>query len=156
MDAIRLKTCALTLAAIVSAPLHADEASPMAVLWEAPSCEYRKLGSVAIEEGTRVYAHTIDNATAASYTNAFMKLAAAAEDHGGNAVIIRWHQATYFTRFGTRSRTPVHLQLRGATIRIEGDAAGCDLMVVDPEEFAQRAKRGDPMTVDPGDAYADD
>lgn len=156
MDAIRLKSCALILAAIVAAPLHASEASPVAVLWEAPACEYRKLGSVAIEAGKRVYGHTTENATAVSYTNAFMRLAAAAEDHGGNAVIIRWHQATYFTRFGTRSRTPVHLQLRGATIRIDGDAAGCDLMVVDPEEFAKRAKRGDPMTVAPGDAYSDD
>ena len=154
MDAIRLKTCALTLAVLVFAPLHAGEVSPLAVLWEAPPCEYRKLGSVSIEAGHRVYGHTKE-VTAVSYPQAFAELLLAAEAKGGNAVVIRWHQATYFTRFGTRSPTPVHLQLRGATIRIE-DAAGCDLIVVDPREFAHRAKRGDPMTVAPDAAYSDD
>lgn len=145
--------CTLALAIAVS-PLHAQEpVSP--VLWKPPECSHQKLGSVAIEAGKRVYGHTKDFAAVVSYADAFAKLVAAAEAEGGNAVVIRWHQATYFTRFGKRSRQPVHLQLRGATIRIEEDAVGCDLTMVDPEEFAKRAKRGDPMTVDPGDAYSD-
>lgn len=155
MQATCFTICTLALAIAVS-PLHAQESvSVSPVLWKPPECSHNKLGSVAIEAGKRVYGHTKDFAVVVSYADAFAKLAAAAEAEGGNAVVIRWHQATYFTRSGKRSRKPVHLQLRGAAIRIEEDAVGCDLAVVDPEEFANRAKRGDPMTVDPGDAYPD-
>lgn len=153
MQATWFTTCTLILA-IAASPLHAQE-SVSPVLWKPPECSHNKLGSVAIEAGKRVYGHTKDFAVVVSYADAFAKLAAAAEAEGGNAVVIRWHQATYFTRSGQRSRKPVHLQLRGAAIRIEDDARSCDLTVVDPEEFANRAKRGDPLTVDPGDAYSD-
>lgn len=152
MQSTCFRICSLALAIAVS-PLQAQETTSP-VLWKPPECSHQKLGSVAIESGKRVYGHTKEFAAAVSYADAFAKLAAAAEALGGDAVVIRWHQATYFTRFGKRSRTPVHLQLRGAAIRIEEDAAGCDLAVVDSKEFANRAKRGDPMTVDPGDAYS--
>ena len=153
MDAIRLKTCALTLAVLVSAPLHAGEASPSAVLWEAPACEYRKLGSVSIEAGHRPRERTTE-VTAASYPEAFAKLLVAAEAKGGNAVILRGHRATYFTRRGA-TRKPVHVQLRGAAIGIEDDLA-CALVVIDPREFAKRSSKGEAATMLSDAAYSDD
>ena len=152
MDAIRLKTCALTVAALLSAPLHAGEDPPVAVLREAPACEYRKLGPVTIEAGHRVYEHTTD-VTAVSYPKAFAKLLAAAEAKGGNAVILRGHRATYFTRRGARK--PAHVQLRGAAIGIEDDAA-CELSAIDPREYAKRAKNAESVTMQSDAAYSDD
>ena len=153
MDAIRLKTCAWTLAALLSAPLHAGEDPPVAVLGEAPACEYRKLGPVSIEAGHRVHEHTTD-VTAVSYPKAFAKLLMAAEAKGGNAVILRGHRATYFTRRGVRK--PAHVQLRGAAIGIgiEDDAA-CKLLVIDVREFAKRTCKGEAVNLESEDAYSD-
>ena len=152
MDAIRLKICALALAALVSAPLDAGEVSAVAVLWEAPACDYRKLGPVSIEAGHRVNERTTD-VTAASYPKAFAKLLAAAHAKGGNAVILRGHRATYFTRRGARK--PVHVQLRGAAIGIADDAS-CELTRIDPREYAMRARNTEAVTMQSDAAYSDD
>ena len=110
--------------------------------------------SVIVEAGQRVHERTED-VTPADYGRAFTKLAEAAEAQGANAVVVRGHKATYFTRRGARTRQPVHVQLRGAAIRLDGDAAQCQTAEVDPLEFAERAARGEPVKVSSDEAYAD-
>lgn len=94
------------------------------VLNATPACAYAKLGTVTAETGTRIDETSLDKAPSpASYPRAFERFAEAARAVGANAVVLRKHRATYFTRFGKRSREAVHIDLSGAAIRIEGDPA---------------------------------
>lgn len=126
------------------------------VVSQAPSCKHDKLGQVRILSGTRVSEATRDLLLpTVDYRRAFMTLAAAAQAKGGNAVIVRWHQATYFTRNGRRSHKPVHVQLRGAVIRTHADAGACSFALADPLVFEERASSGKPVEVGSGDAYSE-
>ena len=89
------------------------------------------------------------------YDWAFAKLAAAAKAQGANAVVVRWHQATYFTRNSRRSHKPVHVQLRGAAIRTHAESGPCTFALADARDFEQRARRGEPLEVGSGEAYDD-
>ena len=124
------------------------------VLWQAPSCSHDKLGQVSIQVGTRVNEATQDlMVPTVDYAWAFNKLAAAAQAKGADAVVVRWHQATYFTRNGRRSHRPVHVQLKGAAIRTHDDAGTCSFALADSADFDQRARSGKPVEVNSGDAY---
>ena len=126
------------------------------VLWQAPSCDHDKLGQVGIQVGTRVTEATRDlMVPTVDYAGAFTKLANAAQAKGADAVVVRWHQATYFTRNARRSHRPVHVQLRGAAIRTHADAGPCEFALADPAEFDERARSGKPVEVGSGDAYGD-
>lgn len=126
------------------------------VVSQAPLCKHHKLGQVRIQYGTRVSEATRDLLVpTVDYRRAFAALAAAAEAKGGDAVIVRWHQAMYFTRNGRRSQKPVHVQLRGAVIRTQADAAPCSYAIADPVLFAERASSGKPVDVSSGDAYSE-
>lgn len=119
------------------APVRADERLP--VLDESPACAHQKLGVVTIEAGNRVTEVSMDrNPSPVNYARAFDRLADAAAQQGGNAVVLRRHRATYYTRSGKRTPEAVHVQLSGAAIRVEGDPAACRLVVVDPREYSQR------------------
>ena len=119
------------------APLHAGERLP--VLDESPACAHQKLGVVTIEAGNRVTEVSMDhNPSPVNYARAFDRLADAAAQQGGNAVVLRRHRATYYTRSGKRTPEAVHVQLSGAAIHIDGDPATCRLVVVDPLEYSQR------------------
>lgn len=119
------------------APVRADERLP--VLDESPACAHQKLGVVTIEAGNRVTEVSMDrNPSPVNYARAFDRLAEAAAQQGGNAVVLRRHRATYYTRSGKRTPEAVHVQLSGAAIRVEGDPAACRLVVVDPREYSQR------------------
>lgn len=116
-------------------------AATIPVLDTTPACAYRKLGTVTAEIGTRVKEVTLDKAPpAASYPRVFDRLADAAQALGANAVVLRRHRATYFTRFGKRTREAVHVALAGAAIHIDGDWARCKVAVLDPREY----QRSDP------------
>jgi len=124
------------------------------VLMQAPSCSHDKLGQVSIQAGTRVSEATRDLLVpTVDYAAAFTKLAKAAQAKGADAVVVRWHQATYFTRNARRSHRPVHVQLRGAAIGIHADARTCDFALADPAHFDERARSGKPVEVGSGDAY---
>ncbi len=127
---------------------------PIPVLWRAPSCDVEKLGTVAIEEGRRVEEGTLETSIpAASYPRAFEQLARQAGEKGGNAVVLRGHKATYFTRSHKRSREPVHIELRGAVIRLPAGADACTLSRVDPQVVRRRARSGEPIDVVSDEAY---
>lgn len=150
---------ALPLAVIVAAaalPATAGRGTVIPVLWQAPTCGYDKLGQVSIQTGTRVSGTTRDTMLpTVDYALALAQLAAAAQAAGGNAVIVRWHKATYFTRNGRRSRRPVYVQLRGAVIHARGDARQCGFSIADRVGFEERAVGGEPVEVSSGEAYAD-
>lgn len=155
MRVLPLLVSAVVATAFV-APAAADAGTVVPVVWESPTCEHDKLGQVSTQIGTRVSETTQDTMVpTVDYGRAFTQLAIAAKAQGGNAVVVRWHQATYFTRNGRRSRKPVYVQLRGAAIRTHGEAGQCDLALADPLDFEERARGGEPVNVSSGDAYRD-
>lgn len=121
-----------------SAPVHASgDAVP--VLEAGPACKHDKLGVVAAKEGTEVRAGTKErNVPAADYRIAFRRLGDAAAERGANAVVLRAHDATFFTIGRGRSPRPVHVTLRGAAIRVL-DPANCTMDPLDPLELQRRA-----------------
>jgi len=117
----------------------AAAASPPVIEME-PSCEHRKLGTVSIEAGTRIAENSLDpNPTPVNYPRAFARLADAAAEQGANAVILRKHRATYYTRAGRRTPEAVHLRLSGAAIRLD-DPQSCALDVSDPRAYAESGR----------------
>lgn len=159
MPLFSLVVSALAFAVIASASPAAAAAGPdtaIPVVWQAPSCSHDKLGQVSIQAGTRVNEATRDLLVpTVDYAWAFAKLATAAKAKGADAVVVRWHQATYFTRNGRRSHKPVHVQLKGAAIRIHADAGPCSFTLADPLYFDERASSGKPVEVSSGDAYGE-
>jgi len=124
------------------------------VVLQAPACAHDKLGTVSIQIGTRVTEATRDLLVpTVDYRGAFAKLALAAQAKGADAVVMRWHQATYFTRNTRRSHKPVHVQLRGAAIRVDAGAKPCEFALADPREFDERARSGKPVEIGSGEAY---
>lgn len=148
---------AVVTALAFAAPAAADGIDTVVpVLWQAPSCSHDKLGQVSIQVGTRVNEATQDlMVPTVDYAAAFTKLAKAAQAKGADAVVVRWHQATYFTRNARRSHRPVHVQLRGAAISIHADARPCSFALADPVAFDERARSGKPVEVNSGDAYGE-
>lgn len=149
----------IAVAAIIALALASPAAAAetvVPVVWQAPLCGHDKLGQVSTQTGTRV-SETIKDTMVPTvdYHRAFAQLALAAQAQGANAVVVRWHQATFFTRNGRRSRKPVHVQLRGAAIRTHGDAGICSFALADPLDFEERAGSGEPVNVGSGDAYSD-
>ncbi|MEH6421982.1 hypothetical protein [Pseudomonas sp. CGJS7] len=117
-------------------------AAAVPVIEATPACDYAKLGTVTAETGTRIDETSLDKApSSASYPRAFERLAKAAQAVGANAVVLRKHRATYFTRLGKRSREAVHIDLSGAAIRIEGDMAQCQMVVLDPNDYRRSQSR---------------
>ncbi len=123
---------------------------------ESPACGVEKLGVVEVELGTRVNEHTQGaDVPLVDYDRAMRHLGDAAQAKGGNAVVLRAHQAVYFTRFGKQSRKPVYVKLRGAAIRMP-DAAQCMLRLVDVDEMEARSRSGKIENVDSRKAYAEE
>lgn len=148
---------AVATALAFTAPAAANgTATVVPVLWQAPSCSHDKLGQVSIQVGTRVSEATRDLLVpTVDYAAAFTKLAKAAQAKGADAVVVRWHQATYFTRNARTSHRPVHVQLRGAAITTHADARPCRFALADPVAFDERARSGQPVEVNSGDAYGE-
>lgn len=154
MQLFRIVATMATVLALAP-PAAADRGDTVVpVLWQAPSCSHDKLGQVSIQVGTRVTEQTRDLLVpTVDYAAGFSKLASAAQAKGADAVVVRWHQATYYTRGGRRSRKPVHVQLRGAAISTHADARPCGFAHADPAEFDKRARSGEPVEVGSEDAY---
>lgn len=147
----------MAVALTLVAPIVAEASKPTSVpvLLTSPTCKYRKLGSVSIEAGNRVSETNREmNLPTVDYDHAFAQLANAAREKGANAVVIYWHKAAYFTRFGRRTRKPVYVRLSGGAIEYEGEAVQCRLVAADPEEFARRAEKGEPVNVTSDQVYS--
>jgi hypothetical protein len=150
----RFQIVAAFVTALAFAPPVAADAfdTVVPVLLQAPSCSHDKLGQVSIQVGTRVRSHR-DLMVSPLLRRGV--LAGEGGAGGADAVVVRWHQATYFTRNARRSHRPVHVQLRGAAISTHADARPCDFALADASEFDERARSGKPVEVASGDAYDD-
>lgn len=148
-----LAACFMLGLSVVAA--QAGERLP--VLDESPACAHQKLGVVTIEAGNRVTEVSMDpNPSPVNYARAFDRLAEAAAQQGGNAVVLRRHRATYYTRSGKRTPEAVHVQLSGAAIRLEGDPTACRLVVVDPREYSHRRETDKIVQTTSDKAYQSD
>jgi len=150
-------------AAIAAAPASADPAmaggidTAVPVLWESPACGHAKLGTVAVDIGSRVNESTQDaRVPVVRAAPALTKLVHAAVAAGGNAVVLRSHQGVYFTHNGRRSSAPVYIKLRGAVVRLADGGVRCDLLVIRADELEQRLRDGKPAKVTAQQAYSGD
>lgn len=170
---MRVSSCGLLwIALAVIAPLHAGEVTSLdavpvttdpdqrvvPVILESPGCEHDKLGSVEATVGEHVSEITQDpNVPTVEYGHAMAKLARAAGDKGANAVVLRWHQAVYFSFKGKKSRKPVFVKLRGAAIRLSPQAlAQCPLTPVTVADLEDRARNGKSVNAYARDVFAKD
>ncbi|BDU15490.1 hypothetical protein LA521A_06910 [Lysobacter auxotrophicus] len=160
------------LALALVAPLHAGEherapanaerveavATQVPLILESPACEHEKLGAIEITIGEKVSEITQDtNVPTVDYGRAMDKLAAAAQQRGANAVVLRMHQGVYFTRSGKQSRKPVYVKLRGAAIHLSPEAlAQCSLTPLSVAELEARSRDGKPQNVSSRTAFEDE
>ncbi|TWI14230.1 hypothetical protein [Aerolutibacter ruishenii] len=123
---------------LVAVPAHAGEAASaqtVPVLEAVPGCVEAKMGRVSVSIGSK----DTRGARGVSYQRAFDKLARAAADHGGNAVVLRQHEAAYVTRSKKLDPRPGYIALEGLVIRVPTDAATCALAAMDVDAFAERS-----------------
>ncbi|MDQ3206528.1 MAG: hypothetical protein M3Q40_08520 [Pseudomonadota bacterium] len=153
---VRLALLAAIVAASPSVVQAAAGTTVIPVILSNPSCEHEKMGKVTVKLGTLV-----TEATPAlmiptvSYERVFAKLAAAASEQGADAVVVRNHRATYFTRNARRSDRPVHVRMEGAMVRLTGDRERCTLVAAEPGAMRDRATHGDVLDVTSQGAYGD-
>jgi len=138
----------LGLAALLAfaRPAGADARLPPVVL-ESPGCEHEKLGSRDVRVGQRVDASTRERVPTTSYRRAFEALQEQARDGGADAVVLRRHQAVFFSMNGRRSSAPVYIEVSGGLIRM-ADSGACNLKPVDPARLQRAARDGTPDEVD--------
>ncbi|MFD0739078.1 hypothetical protein ACFQZQ_07270 [Lysobacter koreensis] len=134
----------------------AESGAVVPVLWESPGCRHEKLGPLVVQTGERVSEITQDERVpTVRYQRAVVRLADAAAAKGANAVVLRQHQAVYFTRLGRKSQDPVFIKLDGAAIRLPADASHCMLVAADVAELERRARTGKPVNVSSRHAYGE-
>lgn len=134
-----IRSAALVGLMIVMTSVHAGEAaeaSSVPVLEAVPGCVEAKMGRVAVSLGSR----DTRAARGVSYQQAFGKLARAAADRGGNAVVLRNHEAAYVTRSKRLDPRPGYIGLEGLVIRVPADGSVCSLAEIDVEAFAERSR----------------
>lgn len=135
-----LIACCLVVAAVHVQPVRAGE--PPRVLSESPACVEKRLGIVSVALGSKGEQdrRSAMPPTRVSYSSAFGKLVEAAQAKGGDAVILRGHEAAYRAWGGRRAWHPSYVRLKGAAIRLQPGAAGCELAVIDPGQFERDAR----------------
>lgn len=144
-----------SMLAIASPAPAADFAVP--ILLEPPSCSVQRLGSISAEVGMKVNESTDDDSVPTVRASAALKkLAAASEQVGGNAVILRSRQGVYFTRNGRRSSAPVYIKLIGGAVRLPEDASACRLVHVDAESMDLEMRGRPPSQTTSRHAYAEE
>lgn len=115
---------------------------PVRVLSQSPACVEKRLGLVTVDLGSNE-----ENRRSAmrpprvNYRKAFERLAEAAREEGGDAVILRSHEAAYLSKGGRYSWHPSYVWLKGAVVRLGADAASCELAVIDPEKYGRDVRR---------------
>jgi len=118
----------------------AGTSSEVQLLMNAPDCVTERLGQVSISLGTKEpNLRTGMRPNSVSYEKAFDRLQEAASAAGGDAVILRGHEASYFTKSARQARRPTFLVLRGAVVKLRGHGTGCMLAKLDRAAFVRDA-----------------
>jgi hypothetical protein len=134
----------------------ADPSPGVQLLSASPSCVKDRLGQVSVTVGNREpNLRTGMAPTSVSYRAAFAKLQQAASAKGGNAVVLRGHQADYFSKSAKKARRPTFLSLTGAVVNLDADVTGCALARLDPAEFERDAlaKQKEDVVIFTGTAF---
>lgn len=131
------KTLMLCLLMVVGRAEAGETASPepVPVLEAVPGCVEAKMGRVSVSIGTK----DTRASRGVSYEQAFGKLARAAAERGGNAVVLRHHEAAYITRSKNIDPRPGYIALEGLVIRVPSGATACPLAALDADAFAERS-----------------
>lgn len=126
---------------LLIAPAHgANESTDVRLLMASPRCVEQRLGQVTVGVGSKdPNPRTGMAPRGVSYQRAFEKLAEAAAEKGGNAVVLRHHQADYFTKGARRPLRPTYVSLQGAVVLLAAHDAECPLALIDPSEFEEGA-----------------
>lgn len=132
-----LVMCFAAIGALRTTPARAAEP----YLLEAdPPCIQERLGRVQVELGDARPDPRRGGAVAGvSYARALAKLRAAAAERGADAVVLREHQADYFSKGSRRPSRPTYVKLSGAALRLKAGATGCIFAKIDPIEFERSA-----------------
>ncbi|SFK43718.1 hypothetical protein [Lysobacter sp. cf310] len=127
------------LAGLALAPASASEPAPgVRLLTSAPTCAHRRLGQVSVTLGEKApNLRTGMRPSPVDYRLAFDKLARAAQAKGGDAVVLRGHEAAYVAKGARASRRPSYVSLQGAVIALANPDAACELALLDPQTFAR-------------------
>lgn len=142
-------------AGVSSKAMVGASAPVIPILQGSPSCEHARLGSVDAEVGRKVREDVRGRSVpTTNYAIAFQELAEAAKAKGGDAVVLRRHQAVFFTRMGERSREPVYISAHGAVIDMQ-HADQCELALADAGVLQRRAGGGEAADVKSREAYGD-
>ncbi len=151
------RTVLVSLLLVAAMTAHASDVSPeVQLLASSPTCVKERLGQVSVELGAKEpNLRTGMRPSPVSYRQAFIKLLEAARSKGGEAVILRGHEAVYFTKSARQPRRPTFLSLQGAVVSLQSHGVGCDLARLDPATFEREAiaqKRADAV-LDTGMAF---
>lgn len=120
---------------VVAGSGEAGEPAPVEtvpVLDAVPGCVEAKMGRVSVSIGSK----DTRAARGVSYEQAFGKLARAAAERGGNAVVLRQHEAAYVTRSKAIDPRPGYIALEGLVIRLPTGATACTWTPIDVDGFA--------------------
>ncbi|UNK48703.1 hypothetical protein MNR01_13250 [Lysobacter sp. S4-A87] len=134
--------------AVVLVANAADTSTEVRLLGASPSCVKDRLGQVSVTLGSREpNLRTGMAPTTVRYRDAFAKLQAAASAKGGEAVVLRGHEAGYFTKGAKKARRPTFLSLQGAVVTLHAHGAGCALAALDPAEYERDVSGKEPEDV---------
>jgi hypothetical protein len=135
---------ATTLSALAGA---SSASSDIPVLSRSPACAFDRLGSVSVTAGTKDDPGASRAPHGVSYQSAFDKLAAAASRLGGSAVILRNHEANYFSRGAGHDKRPIYIELQGDAIRMVASASPCQMEIIDPVAFGRHSENAQKVEV---------
>jgi hypothetical protein len=120
----------------------AEQPGQMIVLSDFPRCMESRLGPVSARLGERdPNTHTGMVPVGVSYQRVFNRLREAAEQKGGNAVVLRSHRADYFSKSARRPTRPTYIELLGTAVVLKEERDDCRLAVIDTVQFEQDARR---------------
>lgn len=146
------RSAVLALCLMVSGAALAHQPGPAQLLESVPpTCVGERFGRVTIKLGSKEpNPRTGMSPAAVSYRRAFAKLQEEAAKRGGHAVVLRGHEAQFYTKGARVARLPTYVQLSGDAVTLKPDLAGCRIVALDAEAFAQDAlgREGEKITLE--------
>ncbi len=122
-------------------PAVADPPVPVELLRSTPpTCVAERFGRISVQLGSpEPNTNTGMAPTPVSYQKAFAKLQKAAGERGGHAVVLRAHEAKFYTK-GTRvAQRPTFVKLSGDVVTMKRDLQGCRVVPLDVAQFVDDA-----------------
>lgn|GEM_PF-2050931 len=147
----------LALMLVAARAIAAEPSAPAEILLSTPpSCVSERLGRITVKLGTEAPNPRTGMAPPpVSYQKAFEKLQKVASERGGEAVVLRGHEAHYYTKGARIARRPTYLELGGDVVNLKAHGEGCTIVYLDTDRFEQEAlaREGDKVTLINGMAY---